>query len=552
MTVIALLFMLTACHDRTETVNSNMDVRKLSYDEAVKEAEAYYEDISPETRDAKLDTDMGSTTTVALADLSTFPITTRANAEVVVEIAADTELSDENAPDNWANLVAAAFNQRKLTLSDGRTVGVNIRKIVGGETVTYMVEGNYRPDAFIPSHAAWGEMLESRGFKSHNIVDKLVGNTAGILMKRNVYDAYVAKHGKVTVGGVMEAALNHDLISAVTNPYTSSTGLNMLAQMLYALDPENPLSERATQKLIAYQQVAPVAAYSTAVMRESAKKGIVDAMAMEAQAYVLNKELSDYIYTPVGFRHDHPVIVFDYVSAEKEEVLKMFVDYCLEPEQQKLATEKGFNLYEEYAGQDDNLAGGDYFSAQRVWKKNKNGGRPVIAVFVADVSTSMKGDRLRSLRQSLLNTIQYIDSDNYIGLVSYNENVYINLPIRKFDDDQRSHFSGAVKELQSGGCTATYSATAVGLKMLLDAKKEVPNAQLMLFVLTDGVTNRGRTLSEIAPMVAALDVPIYTIAYETTATDELMKLSSLNEAACISATVDVIVNELRSLFNISL
>lgn len=548
MMAVFLLFLLAACDDPA-TENG---VTKISYEDAVKEVGAYYDSIRPQTLSARLDTDFDFTTTVALADLATFPITTRANADVIVEIAASTELSDERAPDDWVNIVASAFNRRRFTLPDGRTVGVNIRKIVSGETVTYMLDGGYRPDAYIPSHAAWGEILNSRGLKSHNIVDRLVGNTAGILMKRSVYDAYVAKHGDVSVGGVMEAALNHELVFAVTNPYTSSTGLNMLAQMLYALDPNNPLSENAIRKLVAYQQVAPVAAYSTSVMRESAKKGIVDAMAMEAQAYVLNKELSDYVYTPVGFRHDHPVIVFDYVDADKEAALKMFVDFCLEPEQQALATQKGFNLYDEYVGQDDNLSGGDYASAQSVWKKNKNGGRPVVAVFVADVSGSMNGRRLQSLQQSLLNTIQYIDSDNYVGLVSYDNSVYINLPIRKFDNQQRAYFSGAVKELQANGQTATYSATAVGLKMLLDAKAQVADAQLMLFVLTDGETNHGYSYKQVAPMVAALGVPVYTIAYETNSTDELKRLSSLNEAACINATVEVIVNELRGLFNISL
>lgn len=544
---LLLIFGLTGCGSDTGS-----KVEALSYEDAVQEVEAYYAKIKPTTISARLDTDMDFTTTAALSDLSTFPVTTVGKADVVIEIAADTELSDTSEPDNWANVVATAFNRKGFKLPNGKTVAVSIRQIVAGETVTYMLEGNYRPDAFIPSHAQWGEILASRGFAITTLVDRLVGNTAGILMKHDVYDTFIANHGEVTVGNVLNAALNKELVFAVTNPYTSSTGLNMLAQMLYAFDANNPLSDKAVQALVDYQKIAPTAAYSTAVMRESAKKGIVDAMAMEAQAYILNAELRDYVYTPVGFRHDHPVITFDYVSEDKQEALQLFVDYCLEPEQQKLATDRGFNLYDEYAGQDDNLVGGDYLSAQSVWKKNKNGGRPVVAVFVADISGSMNGKRLNALKESLLKTIQYIDSDNYVGLVSYDDQVYINLPVSKFDNKQRAYFSGAVKDLSTNGSTATFSATAVGLKLLLDAKEEVPDAQLMLFVLTDGETNAGYSLRKISPMVVGLKVPVYTIAYETSATGDLITLAGLNEAACINADVEGIVNDLRNLFNVNM
>lgn len=546
---LALTLLLAGCgDDEKETASRG----QLSYDDAAQEVSAYFANIKPTHKEPKLDTDLDFTTTAALADISTFPLTTRANADVVVEIATATELSNENAPDDWLNIVATSFNRQRVTLSNGKTVGISVRKIASGETVTYMVDGDYRPDAFIPSCGAWGEMLQSRGFRTTVLTERLVGNTAGILMKRAAYNAYVEKHGEITVSGILSAALDGELIFAVTNPYTSSTGLNMLSQMLYAFDQNNPLSETAVAKLIEYQKIAPVAAYTTAVMRESAKKGIVDAMAMEAQAYVLNKELSDYVYTPVGFRHDHPVITFDYVDEEKQEALRLFTDYCLGEEAQSLATKKGFNLYEDFEGQDDGLSGGDYFSAQAIWKKNKNGGRPVVAVFVADISGSMNGRRINSLKQSLLDTIQYIDSENYIGLVSYDDRVYIDLDIGKFDNKQRAYFSGAVKGLSPGGNTATYSATAVGLKMLLDARAEIPDAQMMLFVLTDGETNTGYSLKQIAPMVQALGVPVYTIAYETSSTEALKSLSGLNEAACISATVEVIVNELRSLFNVSM
>ncbi|MBQ2347226.1 MAG: VWA domain-containing protein [Clostridia bacterium] len=67
----------------------------------------------------------------------------------------------------------------------------------------------------------------------------------------------------------------------------------------------------------------------------------------------------------------------------------------------------------------------------------------------------MSGEPINSLKESLLSTSSYISSDNYIGLVSYSDDVHINLPIGEFNDEQRAYFSGAVKDLDTNGNTAT-------------------------------------------------------------------------------------------------
>jgi Ca-activated chloride channel family protein len=150
--------------------------------------------------------------------------------------------------------------------------------------------------------------------------------------------------------------------------------------------------------------------------------------------------------------------------------------------------------------------------------------------------------------------MQYIDSSNYVGLVSYSDDVYINLPVAKFDNTQRAYFSGAVKDLNVGGQTATYDAVLVGLQMLLDAKKDVPDANCMLFVLSDGAQNAGYSLNRITPIVGGLGISVYTIGYEMSDSDkaQLKSLSEINEAVCIDADSEDIVNELRNLFNVNM
>lgn len=533
-------------------VYTDNNTPRLSKEEAEKEMKSLLTKVNIYTNNnPTLDIYAEETTEAdALADIDTFPITVQGTGSINIEIAAPSELSGD-MPDNWLNEVAEKFNKSGANV-DGRSASVTVRKMSSGEVVTYMASGNYKPDVYIPSNYILGEMVKAEGFTVETLSERIAGNTAGILMKKDIYDKYTEKYGDVNVKSVLEAANAGDLVFAYTNPYTSATGLNILSTMLYAFDENNPLSDTATSALLEYQKSAPPVAYTTGVLKNQAAKGIVNAMVMEKQAYINTPELKNYIFTPTGVRHDHPVYTFSYVSNEKKEVAKQFVEFCLSDEMQKLATQKGFNQDDDYISQDTGMTGADYLAAQKVWKQNKNGGKPVVAVFVADVSGSMDGEPLNSLKQSLIASSSYISSNHYIGLVSYSDDVTINLPIASFDATQRAYFSGEVKSLSAGGSTATYDAVLTAANMLEEYEKELPDAKLMMFVLTDGEQNQGYSLDRIKDVVAGLRIPVYTIAYNYSSTDELQTLSSLNEAAQIKANSDDVVNQLRNLFNVNL
>jgi len=527
-----------------------------TYDEAVAELKVKLDKVTKKDVEAPLDIYDVDTVSTALADIDVFPITVRGNGQINIEIAAATELSSD-APDDLINAITKKFNSAGITVN-GKTVTGSVRKITSGEVLTYETEANYQPDVYIPSSPSWAEMMAAKGIGVIKLADRIAGNTAGILMEKETYTGFTEKYGDVTVDRVLEASLAGDLTFAYTNPYTSSTGLNILASMLHSFDPSNPLSDQAAQKLLDYQKQSPPVAYTTAVLRTQASKGIIKAMVMEEQAYHNTPELKDYVYVPAGIRHDHPVYTFDYVSQERQEAARKFVEFCLSDDAQRLADDRGFNLHDDYVSQSPGLDGAGYLAAQKIWKANKDGGKPIVAVFVADVSGSMNNNSaLDALKSSLLATSSYISSDNYIGLVSYSHEVYKNLPIAQFDETQRAHFSGAVKSLTASGGTATYDAVLVALDMLRDKAVEVPDAKLMLFVLSDGAQQDGYSLNKIIDIVGGMSVPIYTIGYNLESTgeraaSELKKLSDVNEAALIDARTDDIVNKLRDLFNVQL
>ena len=485
-----------------------------------------------------------------LADISTYPLVVETRADIVIEIAAATEMSS-SSPDDWIVVVANNFNKQKFKVN-GKTIGVNIRKITSGEVVTYVLNGDYKPNVFIPSNEAWGLMLESSGIDITKIEDRIAGNTAGILMAKDTYNSFIDKYKDATVANVLTAANNGDLLFAYTNPFTSSTGLNVLTAMLKSFDENDPLSSKASQALLDYQKNSPPVAYTTAVLVNQASKGIIDCMVMEEQAYINKPELKDYVYFPVGIRHDHPVYTFGWNDSDMNDAAKMFTEFCLNDDSQRLASERGFNLHDDYKAQDPGLTGIGYISAQSLWKQNKNGGKPIIAVFICDCSGSMKGEPINTLKTSLINSSTYIGQDNYIGLISYSDDVTINLPIKQFDAKQRAYFSGEVKSLIGSGGTATYDALLVGVNLIEEAMKEVPDATPIIFLLTDGDRNQGYNYNRIEPIIGGLRIPVFPIAYNYSSTKELDNLATLNEATTIKADTDDIVNQLRNLFNVQM
>lgn len=533
------------------------DNSTYTHDEAVQEIAARVSKIDPVAMKPTLNIyDDADETTVALSDISSFPITVQGNGEVDIEIAAATELSADT-PDDLINVWAKNFNNQKNQVN-GKTASVSIRKITSGDALTHITEGDYRPEAYLPSNFAWGKMLEAKGFELSALTDRLVGNTAGILMKQETYDTYIAKYDEVTMDKVLNASLAGDITLAMPNPYTSSSGLNSLTMMLYSFDSSNPLSDKASQKLLEYQRQDPPMAPTTAVIVGWAERGVITAMVMEEQAYHNKPTLKDFVYVPMGIRHDHPFYIFDYATKDQLAVAEAFVEYCLSNEAQKIANEKGFNLHDDYEAQDTGLDGAGYLAAQKIWKLNKDGGKPVVAVFVADVSSSMDGTPIRALKESLTSAANFISSDNYIGLVSFSSKVYIDLPIDRFDATQRAYFTSAVKTLDKGGVTATYDAVLVALNMLNEAAKELPEAKMMIFVLSDGA-EMGSTysLNSIKGLVRGIEVPIYTIGYNLEGTgdgarNDLMTLSGINEATLIDANSNTIIDQLRELFNVSM
>ena len=533
--------------------NMGKSKQEISRDTAVTQMDKKLKKISVQNLTARKATVeiAGNNLAEELPDISKYPMTVTGRGDINIEIISSTEKAT-GGTDGWLIDVAEDFNSSHYTI-DGQWATVSVRPIASGAAIDYIISNKYVPEAFSPSNVLWGDMIAAENVKIDKVCDRLAGNTAGILISKDTHKKLNDTYGKVDISTIVQATIKSEITMGYTNPYASSTGLNFLVAALEEFDSEDILSTKATETFRSFQQNVPFVAYTTLQMREAAKNGVLDAFLMEYQGYYNATELRDYEFIPFGVRHDSPLYTIGDISSEQKELAKAFADYCQGDEAQKSAKKYGFNYLDDYKEAKWDLSGKTLESAQKLWKTEKDAGNPVMAVFVADVSGSMGGAPLQNLQSSLINASQYINDSNYVGLVSYSTNVAINLPIEKFDLNQRSYFTGAVEDLMPGGNTATYDAVLVALDMLTKAQAKVEaetgqRIKPLLFVLSDGQQNAGCTLKEITPIVGGLEIPVYTIGYNADLS-ELKSLSAINEAASINADNDDVIYNLKSLFN---
>ncbi|RVU86212.1 VWA domain-containing protein [Leucothrix sargassi] len=487
-----------------------------------------------------------------LPDLQEYPMTLNVredNGTEVVEIFTSSEKAGTGRDGFYVEL-ANAFNRQNNRLENGKLAKVAIRKMASGLGAQFMQARRYIPDAYSPSNALWGDLLSANGVRLDTIADVTAPNTAGIVVKKAKIDM-ITTNGKLDISKLLTNVSSGSFAMGYTNPYQSSTGLNFLLTVLNSFaegDESQMLSPDVASAFEAFQAGVPFVAQNTLQMRDAAQgSGVLDALVMEHQSWVNVTGMNDYEFVPFGVPHNSPLYATSEADESEREVLALFADFI--GSQQSIVKRFGFGQ----SGSDNvySIADGSIIGqAQKLWKQKKSGGRPVAAVFVADVSGSMEGTRIKNLRKALIESSDLISSTNAIGLVSYSERVNVDLFVRPFDVQQKALFNGAVGRLQTGGKTATNDAVIVAAELLLEFGKSNPDHKKVIFLLSDGSTNRGLTYTEIEKSLEWSGIPVHTIAYEVGGADtDLRPMAALAEGAYIESSAGSASYRIGNLLN---
>ena len=534
-------------------------MRAMSYDDAVRRIHGmlpqvdYREDIVTER--AQIQLTGAADLKKSLPDITNFPLVVvpaGGAASAVAEIFVSTEKSGSGT-DGWMVKVAQDFNNAGIRLASGQLAQVSIRKIASGTGHDYIASRKYLPQGFSPSNALWVSMVEGAGVAVEPVLDKTVGNIAGVVMKDSVAARLREKYGRIDIPTVVDAVVQGSLVMGYTNPFASSTGLNFLVTVLNRFSEAKPdayLSAPVVSAFESFQKGVPFVALTTLQMRESVERsGSLDAFVMEYQTYAKTASLrSGYEFIPFGVRHDNPLAGIGQLNADQRETLQAFGKFATRAQYRSLAQDYGFDPKLDYDSAFAVPDGKILARAQKLWKEKKDAGRPIAAVFVCDVSGSMRGVRLAQLKSALLGGAEFISPNNSIGLVVFNQSATMVLPVRPFDLSHKAAFHAAVKRMEANGNTAMYDGAMVGLNLLVQEKARNPGIKPVLFVLTDGDTNRGYDFAATSAVFEGLGIPIYTIGYEARI-DELKRLSSLVEAASLNANEGEIEYKIGALLN---
>lgn len=540
----AATLVLTACNSRIDTPEKA--------EQAI--AKAVAEKIKPTFRENQYRANIRLSKTNLLSllpSLDEYPIGIgrRDSARVEsVEIFTSSEKAGKGR-DGFYNELAEAFNRQQIQISNGKVAAVAIRKIASGLGAQFMLAGQYMPDAFSPSNFLWGDMLNAAGIDVETVAETTAPNTAGIIVKKSKADM-ISSNGRLDVPKLLTNVSNGSFSMGYTNPYQSSTGLNFLLTVLNAFaegDESQMLSPDVASAFEAFQVGVPFVAQTTLQMRDAAQgSGVLDALVMEHQTWVNVTGMKDYQFIPFGVRHDSPLYATPEADQSEREVLALFAQFI--ERQQAVVSRFGFgrnqNYQSAYKLDDSSIVA----QAQGIWKQKKSGGRPIAAIFVADVSGSMEGSRIRNLKRALIESSDLISANNAIGLVTFNEQVNVDLNVRKFDVQQKSLFNGAVERMITGGRTATNNGVMVAADLLIEFRKQNPDHKLLIFVLSDGERNRGYDLDSIRDAMEWSSIPVHSIAYEVTS-DELRQLSSLAEGAYVESSADSAAYRIGNLLN---
>ena len=532
------------------TRNSGKTERVIDAEEAQTTLEELVSNISPTTATPHKSSVEYTEEDIAadeLPELDPEKLAVRATTKTFAEIWASPEKAGTGT-DGWMREMAEQFNATNPQVN-GKDASIQLRSMSSGLAVDYIATGKASPAGYTPSNMLFVELLAARGAKTEVIRERTVGNVPGILLDEEHYDAIVEKYGTVDLKSVTEAVAAGELTMGYTNPFTSSTGLNFLVSCLLRYDRENPLSKKATEGFLQFQANVPFVALTTLQMRDAAERGSFDGLVLEWQLYQNDPALkANYKFTPFGYRHDNPLVACPSATEDQKAILEAFAKYCDE-NGRELADSYGFNGKDDYVSELPEVSGETLVAAQSLYKENKDTGRSVVAVFVADVSGSMSGEPLNQLQSSLINSMRYINESNYVGLVSYSDDVTIELPVDQFDINHQAYFKGAVEGLRAAGGTATNDGIIVAADLIQKALADKPDAKPMIFLLSDGEANADTvSFQDMKAVIGSLRIPVYTIGYNANI-EALEQISSINEAASIDASTSDVTYQLKNLFN---
>ena len=152
-----------------------------------------------------------------------------------------------------------------------------------------------------------------------------------------------------------------------------------------------------------------------------------------------------------------------------------------------------------------------------IWMTGDN-----IFQIVIDRSGSMSTTMMNNAKQAAKLLVDIAElGETKIGVISFAGDVRVDYPLTLIDnEDTRADIKSTIDAIRAGGMTAIGDAAYEALQGLLDLNR--PDAVKSVFLLTDGVNNRGINPDSVIPLYQEAQIPLFTFSYGAHADFNLM------------------------------
>lgn len=481
---------------------------------------------------------------------------------VVLEVVANSSLSP------WLESVVTSFNEEEVETEGGKPVYVSLVTTDAGQAVLDISNGE-APAMWLPDQEVWTHVLAQEGTDAfQNDCVSVASSPLVIAMWRPAAEALGwpgRELGWLDVGslaadqGAWEyysgGQFGDVLRLGHTHPGLSASGANTLLAIVQAAESTTAAvdAEAIEQPIVrasvgAFEGAVAWFSSSTAnlaqTMNERGIQFLGAAIMYESDVLAFASEGSEIvpIYPFEGtYVANHPACLNEDSDAETDEAARIFRDHLLGEEAQQTAVSHGLRPVAE--GIDvgaplDESNGVDLsqpesvfapptvdaiYAIQDLWQSAR---KDVNLVMLLDVSGSMSGGKIESVRRSAVQFVEQMGEDDYLSIISFSTVPQALIKHERVGDNRQTIIN-TIQNLQAEGDTALYDAIADGANLLGNTgSSETTNAMV---VLTDGLdTSSFRHNDQSAvDLLGGTGATVFTIAFGDDADESLLQSMAL-------------------------
>jgi Ca-activated chloride channel family protein len=479
---------------------------------------------------------------------------------VVLDVVANTALKP------WLENAVEAFNNQKVKTEEKKPIYVQLNSQDAGEAVTSMIDSGQLPTLWIPDEPVWVDVLAQEGIADFQGDCMSVAKTPLVIaMWRPVAEALGwpgREIGWLDIGSLAADPSAWDYYSGGqfgtslrlghTHPGLSSTGAETLLAVVQSAQSE---VETVTVEDIRQPIVqASVGAFEGAVSWFSKDTNTLgETMSLRGIQYlgaavVYESTVVYYgggdpdivpIYPFEGtYVSTHPACVNGGLDAQEQEAAILFRDYLVGVEAQEMALETGLRPVnnqvplgeplDESRGVDvsqpvivfGSPSADVIYAIQELWQSAR---KDVNLVMLLDVSGSMEGDKIASVRDAAVQFANQMGDEDYITLIAFSDTPQI-LIYHEMVMTVRDRLVSTIRELEAWGDTTLYDAIADGSAVIASTTSSQRSNALV--VLTDGMDTASTRYifnQDLIELAAANGTTIFTIAYGSDADETLLQ-----------------------------